>query len=156
MTAMETGQELIKRLTVQQKHYGDLKEAVVRQSTHIRAMDVAGLTTDMTEIRSLMRKVRDLEAGLRPLRQSWHSLGLDRMPSERREVDDLVDGIRDRVEEIQELKGENETLLKARMGDLRKEMSGVQTQGKAALAYQGTKPADRGPAPAKFIDRVTS
>jgi len=153
--AMETGQELIKRLTVQQGQYQALKDAVMRQATHIHAMDVAGLTTDMTEIRSLMRKVRDLEAGLRPMRQSWHSLGLDRMPSERREVDDLVDGIRETVEEIQTIKGENEVLLKSRMGDLRKEMSGLQTQGKAALAYQGPKPvAQQTPVP-KFIDRVT-
>ena len=152
---METGQELIKRLTVQHNHYGALKDAVTRQSAHIRAMDVVGLTTDMTEIRSLMKKVRDLEAGLRPLRQSWYSLGLDRSPAERRSVDELAERIRDKVEEIQSLKGENETLLKARMGDLRKEMSGVQTQGKAALAYQGSKPAERGANPSRFIDRVT-
>ena len=152
---METGQELIKRLTVQQSQYGALKDAVTRQSAHIRAMDVGGLTTDMTEIRSLMRKVRDLEADLRPLRQSWHSLGLDRSPSERREVDDIVDAIRETVDEIQALKGENETLLKARMGDLRKEMAGVQTQGRAARAYQGPKTPEVSAPKAKFIDRVT-
>lgn len=153
--ALETGQELIKRLTVQQNHYGALKAAVTRQSAHIRAMDVAGLTTDMTEIRSLMRKVRDLEADLRPLRQSWHSLGLDRSPTERREVDDLVEGIRETVDEIQTLKTENETLLKARMGDLRKEMAGVQTQGNAARAYQNPKGPEVKAPKAKFIDRVT-
>ncbi len=154
--AMETGQELIRRLTRQQDQYLALKDAVTRQAGNIRVMDVGGLTTDMTEIRSLMRKVRDLEADLRPLRQSWHSLGLDRDPSERRAVDTLVDSIRNAVEEIQTAKGENETLLKTRMGDLRKEMSGVQTQGRAALAYQGPKASDRVSQKPKFLDRVTS
>ena len=152
---METGQELIRRLTIQQGQYQALKEAVARQATHIGAMDVAGLTTDVAEIRSLMRKVRDLEADLRPLRQSWHSLGLDRSPAERREADELVDGIRETVEEIQTTKAENETLLKARMGELRKEMSGLQTQGKAALAYQGPRPAQNAKTAPKFIDKVT-
>ena len=152
---METGQELIKRLTRQESQYLALKEAVIRQATHIRAVNVGGLTTDMAEIRSLMRKVRDLEADLRPLRQTWHSLGLDRSPIERRGVEALVDSIREIVDEIQTAKGENETLLKSRMGDLRKEMSGLQTQGKAALAYQGTKPTERAAHAAKFIDRVT-
>ncbi|HAA75291.1 TPA: hypothetical protein DCE37_09245 [Candidatus Latescibacteria bacterium] len=152
---MDTGQNLIARLNIQQDQYLALKDAVTRQATHIRAMDVAGLTTDMAETRSLMRKVRDLEADLRPLRQSWHSLGLDREPSERRVVDELVDNIRETVEEIQAIKAENETLLKSRMGDLRKEMSGLQTQGKAALAYQGPKSTERAAPPAKFIDRVT-
>ncbi len=153
---METGQELIKRLTIQESQYRALKDAVTRQATHIRAMDIGGLTTDMAEIRSLMRKVKDLEVDLRPLRQSWHSLGLDRLPIERRGVEALVDGIREIVDEIQAAKGKNETLLKARMGDLRKEMSGLQTQGNAALAYQGRKPAERAAPKPKFIDRVTS
>ena len=152
---METGQELIERLTCQEGQYASLKEALVRQTTHIRAMDIGGLTTDMTEIRSLMRKVKNLEADLRPLRQSWHSLGLDRLPVERREVDDLVGNIREFVEEIQTIKGENETLLTSHMAGIRKEMSGVQTQGKAALAYQGPRSAELAKSGAKFIDRVT-
>ena len=153
---METGQELIKRLTRQESQYQTLNNAVRRQATHIRAMDIGGLTTDMAEIRSMMRKVKDLEVDLRPLRQSWHSLGLDRAPAERREVDTLVDSIRSIVDEIQTSKDENATLLKARMGDLRKDMAGLQTQGKAALAYQGPKPTGRATNAAKFIDRVTS
>ena len=152
---METGQELIKRLKVQQDHYGALRDVVTRQTTHIKDSDVAGLTTDMAEIRALMRKVRDMEAGLRPLRQSWHSLGLDRGHSERQEVDDLVSAIRETVDEIQSLKGENETLLKSRMGDIKKEMAEVRTQGKAAIAYQGPRSAERSAPPARFIDRVT-
>ena len=100
---METGQELIRRLTIQQGQYQALKEAVARQAAHIGAMDVAGLTTDMAEIRSLMRKVRDLEADLRPLRQSWHSLGLDRSPSERREADELMESLEHLEQQIAEL-----------------------------------------------------
>jgi hypothetical protein len=152
---MDTGKELIERLKRQESQYISLREAVTRQSTHIKAMNITGLTTDITEIRSLMRKVRDLEAGLRPLRQSWHSLGLDRQPLVRREVDEIVDNIRTLVEEIQTAKEENEVLLTSRMGDIRKEMSGLKTKGNAALAYQVTPTVDR-PAPkAKFIDRVT-
>ena len=119
-------------------------------------MDIGGLTTDMAEIRSMMRKVKDLEVDLRPLRQSWHSLGLDRAPAERRGVDTLVDSIRSIVDEIQTSKDETATLLKARMGDLRKEMAGLQTKSKAALAYQGPKSTGRATNAAKFIDRVTS
>ncbi|MEE2753915.1 MAG: flagellar export chaperone FlgN [Candidatus Latescibacterota bacterium] len=152
---MEIGQELIERLTRQEGQYASLKEALMRQATHIRAMDIGGLTTDTTEIRSLMRKVKNLEADLRPLRQSWHSLGLDRLPVERREVDDLVGNIREFVEEIQTVKGENETLLTSHMAGIRKEMTGVQTQGKAALAYQGPRPTELAKSGAKFIDRVT-
>lgn len=152
---MDTGQELIGRLQRQKEQYLGLKEAVTRQAVHIKAVDVAGMATDMTEIRSLMRKIRDMEADLRPLRQSWHSLGLDRDPAERRRVDDLVDEIRQIVEAIQAVKAENETLLKARMGGLRKEMTGLNTQGKAALAYQAPGAPDRRSAKPKFIDKVT-
>lgn len=153
---MEIGQELIERLTCQEGQYASLKEALMRQATHIRAMDIGGLTTDMTEIRSLMRKVKNLEADLRPLRQSWHSLSLDRLPVERRQVDDLVGKIREFVGEIQTIKGENETLLTSHMAAIRKEMTGVQTQGKAALAYQGPRPTELAKSAPKFIDRVTS
>ena len=155
MTAMETGQELITRLVCQRSQYDALKEAVMRQTSHIQVLNVEGLTTDLTEIRSLMRKVRDLEADLRPLRQSWHSLGLDRDPAERREVDQLVEGIRETVEEIQTVKSENETILKSRTADLRKEMSSLQAQGKAAIAYQGPNPAERASQSSRFVDKVT-
>ena len=64
---METGQELITRLVCQRSQYDALKEAVMRQTAHIQVLNVEGLTTDLTEIRSLMRKVRDLEADLRQL-----------------------------------------------------------------------------------------
>jgi chromosome segregation ATPase len=149
---MEIGKELIERLTRQEGQYTGLKQAVMRQAIHIQVMDIGGLTTD---IRSLMRKVKNLETDLRPLRQSWHSLGLDRLPAERREVDDLVEAIRNLVEEIQTVKGENETLLTSHMAGIRKEMSGLQTQGKAAMAYQNPRPTKLAKSGAKFIDRVT-
>ena len=77
------------------------------------------------------------------------------LPVERRKVDELVGNIREFVEEIQTVKGENETLLTSNMAGIRKEMTEVQSQGKAALAYQGPRPTELAKSGAKFIDRVS-
>ena len=65
---MDTGKELIRMLVEQKDHYDALKHVVVRQATHIETMDVGKLASDTAEVRGLMRKVRDLEASIRPLR----------------------------------------------------------------------------------------
>jgi hypothetical protein len=70
-------------------------------------------------------------------------------------VDEIVDNIRGLVDEIQTVKGENEILLTSHMAGIRKEMSGLQTQAKAALAYHGPRSTKRAASASKFIDRVT-
>lgn len=151
---MDTGKELVKLLEAQKRHYSALKDVVVRQTTHIEAMDVGKLASDTAEVRDLMRKVRDMEVSIRPLRQSWGNMGLDRDPSDRRSVDTVVGAVRSTVEEIQEIKAHNATMLQERMGDLKKQMAGLQHQGKAAHAYYGP-PKNGCVPPSKFIDQST-
>tara|TARA_Y100000588_G_scaffold350741_1_gene402071 strand:+ start:87 stop:542 length:456 start_codon:yes stop_codon:yes gene_type:complete len=151
---MDTGKELIRMLAEQKDHYDALKHVVVRQATHIETMDVGKLASDTAEVRGLMRKVRDLDASIRPLRQSWGNMGLDRDPADRRDVESVVGEVRGVVEEIQEIKDRNATMLQERMGDLRKQMAGLQTQGKAAHAYYGPRKSGGIP-PSKFIDQAS-
>lgn len=149
---METGKELAKALEVQKVQYGALRQAMERQTTHIEALDVAGLTTDTAEIRGLMRKVRDVEASLRPLRQSWSTMGLDRDPEEKREVDAMIESVRGTIGDIQGIKDQNAKMLQERMSDIRAQMAELQTQGKAAQAYYGPNEGAR--ASARFIDQA--
>ena len=150
---METGKEIISRLEDQQDHYLSLREAMRRQTRHIQAKDVVGLTTDTVEVRELMMKVRDIEVSLRPLRQSWNNLGLDRVPGERRKIDALVVSIRELLEEIQADKDENSRLLKDGMKDLRSQLTGLEKQSNAAKAYYG-RPGARASGVSKFIDKA--
>ena len=151
---MDTGKELVKLLEAQKRHYRALKDVVVRQTTHIEAMDVGALASDTAEVRGLMRKVRDMEVSIRPLRQSWGTMGLDRAPADRRRVETVVGAVRSTVEEIQEIKDRNATMLQDRMVDLKKQMAGLEHQGKAAHAYYGP-PRNAGATPSKFIDQST-
>ena len=96
-----------------------------------------------------MRKIRDAEADLRPLRQSWSSLGHDRPPAEQREIDALVASIRELIVEIQETKNRNADLLKGAMDRVRKQMAGLNSQAKAAQAYR-PRPARA----ARFVDKA--
>ena len=145
---METGREIAKLLKVQVGHYRSMKQAVEKQTAYIDAMDVGGLTAGACEVRGLMRKIRDLDAGLRPLRQSWSTLGIDRPAPERREIEALIASIRMLITEIQEVKNQNTSLLTRSMERFRKQMAGLNTQSRAARAYH-RRPAQA----ARFVDR---
>ena len=143
------GREILELLRLQQGHYGALKQAVEKQTAHIEATDIGRLTSGTSEVRGLMRKIRDAEADLRPLRQSWSSLGHDRPPAEQREIDALVASIRELIVEIQETKNRNADLLKGAMDRVRKQMAGLNSQAKAAQAYR-PRPARA----ARFVDKA--
>ena len=96
-----------------------------------------------------MRKIRDLEASLRPLRQSWNSRAVDRGSGEQQEVESLIASIRESIVGIQEVRGRNETMLKTALGDVRAEMNGLKSRSRAAKAYQS--PARR--PQARFVDK---
>ena len=72
-----------------------------------------------------MRKIRDLEAELRPLRQSWNNLGLDRPVMEKRQIDGVIDEIREMIASIQTVKNHNQALLERSMDGVRQEMTGL-------------------------------
>lgn len=146
---MKTGKEIVERLKTQLGHYADMEAAVERQTGFIQARDIAGLAAGASEVRGLMRKIRDLDASLRPLKQSWNSRAVDRGAEERQEIDGLITSIRQRIEAIQALKDRNETLLKEAMGKVRSEMTGLRSQSRAARAYQGRG----GRRPARFVDK---
>ena len=146
---MKTGKEIASRLKDQLGHYVAMRLAVERQTGFIRAKDVGGLVSGATEVRGLMRKIRDLEASLRPLRQTWMSRAVDRPVNEQQEIEDLISSIRENIEAIQGLKDENESLLKEAMAETKKEMAGLRSQSQAARAYQGRQP-DRH---ARFVDK---
>ena len=145
---MDTGREILKLLKAQQDHYLALKQAVQKQTTHIEAVDIGRLTAGTSEARGLMRKIRDLEAALRPLRQSWSTLSVDGPPSERREIHTIIASIRGHILEIQEVKDRNTSLLSRSMEAVRKQMAGLNSQSKAARAYY-RRPTQ----PARFIDK---
>ena len=145
---MDTGREILKLLKAQQEHYLALKQAVQKQTTHIEAVDIGGLTAGTSEVRGLMRKIRDTEVALRPLRQSWSTLGIDRSPSERREIHTIIASIRAHILEIQEVKDRNTSLLSRSMDKIRKQMAGLNSQSKAARAYY-RRPTQA----ARFIDK---
>ena len=145
---IETGRKILALLEAQLGHYRAMKHAVEKQGTYIEVGDIGGLTTGTAEVRGVMRKIRDLEVDLRPLRQSWQNLGLDRPLVEKRQVDACVGKIRTQIEEIQAIKDGNAAMLERSMDVLRKEMTGFKSRSKATRAYY------RRPAPAaRFIDR---
>ncbi|MDA0746910.1 MAG: hypothetical protein O2954_10350 [bacterium] len=146
---MNTGQEILKQLKAQHNFYLAMKRAVEKQQTHIETRNIGGLTAGTAEVRGLIHKIKDIDVGLRPLRQSWNMLGLDRVPAVKREIDALIDAIRNHISDIQGIKEENTLLLKEQMGGLRKEMTGLNARSQAARAYQG-QPGRR---PARFIDK---
>ena len=147
---IEIGQKIAALLETQQGHYLSMKQAVEKQRAYIEAMDIGGLTVGTAETRSLMRKIRDLEAELRPLRQSWQNLGLDRPVTEKRAIDGLVQEIRGLIESIQEAKDENQTLLERSMEEVRAQMTGLKTRTRASQAYHQRPGA---PTTARFVDR---
>ena len=145
---MKIGREILKILKAQLGHYRSMGQAVSKQTAYIEAMDVGGLTTGTSEVRGLMRKIRDLEATLRPLRQGWTALGLDRPVAEKREIETVVASIRGLIAEVQEVKDRNAGLLKRSMGGVRKQMTGLNVQSKATRAYYRQPPQA-----ARFIDK---
>ena len=146
---MKTGQEIVAKLKAQLGHYLAMKQAVERQTAFIQARDIGGLTSGTTEVRGLMRKIRDLEASLRPFKQSWNSRAVDQAPGEKLQIETLVSSIREHIEAIQELRDTNQALLKEAMGKAKDEMSGLRSQSSAARAYQG-RPVER---QARFVDK---
>ena len=147
---IEVGQKIMLLLESQVAHYQSMKQAIEKQSAYIEVMDIGGLTAGTAETRALMRKIRDLEAELRPLRQSWKNLGLDRPVNEKRKIDLQVAQIRALIEAIQEKKDENKAHLEQSMEALRSQMTGLNTSTQAAQAYHRRSPSS---APARFIDK---
>ena len=66
---VDVGLQIKALLEMQLKHYRAMKQTVAKQTAYIEAMDIGGLMASTAETRALMRKIRDLEADLRPLRQ---------------------------------------------------------------------------------------
>ena len=147
---IEVGKKIMLLLESQAVHYQSMKQAVEKQATYIEALDVGGLTGGASETRALMRKIRDLEAELRPLRQSWTNFGLDRPVHEKRKIDGLVDQIRSTIESIQITKNENKVHLEQSMDQLRSQMTGLKASTQAARAYH--RRPQRVPV-ARFIDK---
>ncbi|MFT5366215.1 MAG: hypothetical protein ACI8V2_001162 [Candidatus Latescibacterota bacterium] len=144
------GQKINTLLNTQFGHYRSMKQAVEKQTAYIEAMDIGGLTAGASETRSLMRKIRDLEAELRPLRQGWNNLGWDRPVMEKRLIDGIIDEIRAMIEEIQTVKNYNQTMLERSMEGVRQQITGLKKQTQVSKAYQ---PRPRVATPARFIDR---
>lgn len=147
---IDVGQKIKAMLEAQVAHYRAMKQAVEKQTAYIEAMDIGGLTAGTSETRSLMRKIRDIEAELRPLRQSWNNLGLDRPVIEKRQIDSLIGDIRGLIGSIQETKDHNQSLLERSMRDVQQEMAGVKKRKKISNAYY-QRP--RVTTPARFIDK---
>ena len=148
---MDTAKEILKVLGSQREHYVAMREAIDKQTAYIEAMDIGRLTAGASQVRSLMRKIRDLDARFRPLRQSWTARSVERLPSREEAIDLAVTEIKSLIGSIQESRDRNATLLKQNMSRLKVQMTGLETQAKAALAYGG-KAAPKEP-PARFIDK---
>ena len=146
---IDVGQKIKALLDAQFGHYFVMKKVVEKQTAYIEAMDIGGLTAGASETRSLMRKIRDLEAELRPLRQSWNNLGLDRPVMEKRQIDGVIDEIRDIIASIQAVKDHNQTLLERSMGGVRQEMTGLKKRKQISKAYHPRPKV----AAARFIDQ---
>ena len=146
---MEVGKAIIRHLRAQEGHYLSIKQAVEKQTGFITAMDTGRLTSGTTEVRGLMRKVRDLELTLRPLRQSWATMGIDRSMTEQREIESQIASIRGLIGAIQEAKERNTSLLVGSMDKVRGQMVGLNSRSSAARAYHSEKPQ----AAARFIDK---
>lgn len=147
---IDVGQKIKTLLETQCEYYRSMKQAVEKQTAYIEAMDIGGLTAGTSETRSLMRKIRDLEAELRPLRQSWNNLGLDRPVMEKRQIDVLIGEMRALIEAIQTTKDHNQVLLERSMDGVRQQMTGLKKRKKMSKAYQ---PKPQGTRVARFIDR---
>ena len=147
---MNTGNQINTFLETQLEHYESMKHVVEKQTQFIEVMDIGGLTVGTSEVRGLMRKIRDIEAALRPHRQGWRNLGLDQPVKEKRRMDELAYAIRAQIEQIQEIKDHNELLLEKSMEGVRKQMTGLKTGAQATRAYVKRTPI--APA-ARFIDR---
>ncbi len=145
---MSIGQDILNLLKSQLGNYKSMKLAVDKQTGFITESDVGGLLTGTSEVRSLMRKIRDKEAALRPLRQSWTSLGIDRPVVEKREIDTLVAAIRGIIGTIKVTRDQNAELLETSLDSVKKQMAGLKSQAKVTKAYYPKPKAD-----ARFIDQ---
>ena len=147
---IDVGMQIKALLDKQLTHYRAMKQVVERQTGYIEAMDIGGLTASTAETRALMRKIRDIEADLRPLRQGWNNLGLDRPVVIKRQIDAQIEELRELIEGVQAAKDRNKAMLERSMEDVRKQMTGLKLRKHASQAYRG-RPAAK-PA-ARFIDR---
>ena len=145
---MDVGKAIIEHLRAQEAHYLSIKLAVEKQTGFITAMDVGRLTSGTSEVRGLMHKVKDLETALRPLRQSWSNLGIDRPSADQREIESQIASIRGLIGDIQVAKDRNTSLLGQSMEKVREQMVGLNSRSSAARAYHVEKPR-----PARFIDQ---
>ena len=153
-SARDTGKEIVKVLDRQRLHYVAMRDVVDRQTAHIRAMDIGRLAAGASEVRGLMRKIRDLETEFRPLRQTWGAKAVSRPASEQEAIEALVGEIKGLIGDIQVSRDGNAALLNEKMTGLKAQMAGLQTQSSVARAYGdgGRRAASRVP-PARFIDR---
>lgn len=147
---VDAGQKIKAILETQLTNYREMKQAVEKQTIFIENTNLNGLAACASETRALMRKIRDLDAELRPLRQTWYNLGLDRPVIEKRQVDVLVDEVRAVIESIQEIKNKNTSLLEDAKEKVHAQMTGMKVRTTASRAYQ-RRPV-QAPA-ARFIDR---
>ena len=145
---MEVGKAIIKHLRAQEDHYLSIKQAVEKQTGFITAMDIGRLTSGTTEVRGLMHKIKDLETSVRPLRQVWANLGIDRPVSDQREIESQIVSIRALIDSIQEVKERNTSLLVKSMDEVRGQLVGLNSRSTAARAYHVGKPKT-----ARFIDK---
>ena len=146
---VEAADEIIQHLKSQQIHYEAMRAAVEMQTGFIQSRDVGGLIAGTAEVRGIMRKIRDLEAKLRPLRQTWSTLGHERRLGSKTEIQDLVEILRAKILQIQEIKGKNQELLEGSMASLQKDLGQMKSKSKAAIAYHHRPKEDQ----ARFIDR---
>jgi hypothetical protein len=147
---IDLGQKIRILLDKQLGHYNAMNQAVEKQTAYIEAMDVGGLTAGASETRSLMRKINDLEAELRPLRQSWNNLGMNRPVLEKRLIDRVIESMRVEIESIQAVKNRNQAMLEKSMGSVRQQLTGLKKRKQVSNAY---KPREKSMASARFVDR---
>ena len=132
----------------QQVHFLLMLQAVKKQTSNIEEMEIGGIVTMTSELRSLMKKIRDIEAKLRPLQQKWLKLDKNCWATENQKIDKTVSTIRDLISQVQVVKDKNKNLLKQSIDGVRKQLTGLNAHSKVTRAYYRQLPQN-----ARFIDK---
>lgn len=132
----------------QQVHFLLMLQAVKKQTSNIEEMEIGGIVTTTSELRSLMKKIRDIEAKLRPLQQKWLKLDENCWATENQKIDKIVSTIRDLISQVQVVKDKNKNLLKQSIDGVRKQLTGLNAHSKVTRAYYPQLPQN-----ARFIDK---
>lgn len=132
----------------QQVHFLLMLQAVKKQTSNIEEMEIGGIVTMTSELRSLMKKIRDIEAKLRPLQQKWLKLDENCWATENQKIDKTVSTIRDLISQVQVVKDKNKNLLKQSIDGVRKQLTGLNAHSKVTRAYYRQLPQN-----ARFIDK---